>query len=427
MKILLIGNGGREHAIAWRLRRSPSVSKIVCPNGNPGIAREADVPRVDLPSIDATADYAARERFDLVVVGPEAPLAAGLADACEARGLKVFGPSRAAAQIEASKAFSKDVMRAAGIPTAAYETFDDYDKALDFALGLGLPVVVKADGLAAGKGVSVCTTKDELVQALRENLKDARFGNASARVVVEQFLHGEEASILAFCDGRDVYPLVPAQDHKRVFDNDEGPNTGGMGTYAPAPVATEEVVSAAYGEVLLPAVREMARRGTPYKGILYAGLMVGEDGINTIEFNCRFGDPETQVILPLLDGDLGEIMLACCEGRLAGASIGTRPGHAACVVLASGGYPGDYAVGKPIRGLDTADGPDRIVFHAGTKAGPDGSVLTAGGRVLGLTAWAPTLQSAVNAAYRMAETVTFEGAHFRRDIARRALDRGTAR
>lgn len=421
MKILLVGNGGREHAIAWRLKQSASVSKIICPNGNPGIAREAETPRVDLRNVADWVEYAAKERVDLVVVGPEQPLADGLADLCIAKGLKVFGPSKAAARLEASKAFSKEVMEAAGIPTARSGAFTDYDKALGFARSLGIPVVVKADGLAAGKGVAICTTDADLVQALSENLQKGRFGAASSLVVVEEFLVGEEASILAFCDGEDVYPMVPAQDHKRIFDHDEGPNTGGMGTYAPAPVATEEVLAAAYGEVLKPTLAEMARRGTPYKGVLYAGLMITAAGIRVLEFNCRFGDPETQVILPLLDGDLGEIMLACAEGHLGKTSIGVRPEHAACLVLASGGYPGEYATGIPIRGLDQITARNTQVFHAGTKSGPEGTILTSGGRVLGLTAWASTLQNAVNQVYQMAEVVTFENCHYRRDIAHRAL------
>ncbi len=426
MKIVLVGNGGREHAIAWRLRRSPAVTSVVCPNGNPGIARVADVPRVDLKSMEDWASFAAREKAALVVVGPEAPLAEGLADACAAKGLKVFGPSKAAARLEASKAFAKDVMQAAGIPTARSDSFQDYDKALDFARGLGLPVVVKADGLAAGKGVAICTTEEELLQALAENLKDARFGESSRSVLVEEFLVGEEASILAFCDGANVYPMIPSQDHKRALDGDAGPNTGGMGTYAPAPVVTEEILAAAFGTVLRPAVDEMARRGTPYVGVLYAGLMIDGGGVKVLEFNCRFGDPETQVVLPLLDGDLGEIMMACCDGSLPGARIGVRPDHAACVVLASGGYPGRYETGKVILGLDDCETDSSVVFHAGTVAGEEGAVLTAGGRVLGLTAWAATLQAAVDEAYRMAEVVTFQDAHFRRDIAHRALG-GTTR
>lgn len=433
MRILLIGNGGREHAIAWRLKRSASVEAICCPNGNPGIAREAETPAADLKSPDHWAEYASEWKADLVVVGPEAPLADGVCDACEARGIKVFGPGREGAQIESSKAFAKDIMRAADVPTAAAEVFEDKAKALDFARSLGLPVVIKADGLAAGKGVAICETEAQAEQALRENLEEGRFGESSRRVLVEEFLNGEEASILAVTDGKEVYPLVPSQDHKRALEGDQGPNTGGMGAYAPAPVVTEEVLSAALSSVLRPTVDEMARRGIPYKGVLYAGLMITPSGPKVLEFNCRFGDPETQVVLPLMEGDLGELMLACCEGRLGEAVapsapgksiVAVRPGHAVCIVLASGGYPGKYATGKVIKGLDAVEQErDAVVFHAGTKAGSSGEVLTAGGRVLGLTSWAASLESALSRAYRMAETVTFEDCHFRRDIAHRALNR----
>lgn len=438
MKILLIGNGGREHAIAWKLKQSPQVEAIICPNGNPGIRQVADVPKVSLSSPEDWAEYAAKEKIDLVVVGPEIPLAEGVTDACQAKGIKVFGPTQAAAQLEASKAFSKDVMAAAGIPTAKSDVFTSVPEALEFGKTLGLPIVVKADGLAAGKGVAICEDFDSFEKAVRENLDDNRFGESSSQVLVEQFLDGEETSILAFCDGKDVYPLVPSQDHKRAFDGDKGPNTGGMGTYAPAPVATEEILAAALGQVLRPAVEEMAARGCPYVGILYAGLMVLPDGgISVLEFNCRFGDPETQVVLPLLDGDLAELMLACAEGRLGPLVSGMekdasgkrkvftiRPESAACVVMASGGYPGSYETGKEISGLDQVTGDDCVVFHAGTKGGANGEVLTAGGRVLGVTAWASTLQAAVEKAYKIADIIQFDGAFYRHDIAHRALNRG---
>ncbi|MDK2972016.1 MAG: phosphoribosylamine---glycine ligase [Candidatus Sumerlaeota bacterium] len=435
MRVLLVGNGGREHAIAWRLRRSKSVTEIVCPNGNPGIAREAQTPRVVLQTPAEWAAFALECQCDLVVVGPEAPLAAGVGDACEDRGIAVFGPRADGARIESSKAFAKDVMQAAGIPTARSEAFSDYDKALDYGRSLGLPVVVKADGLAAGKGVAICETGEQLAGALAENLKDGRFGDASRTVLVEEFLRGEEVSILAVTDGQEVFPLVPSQDHKRALDGDLGPNTGGMGAYAPAPVCTDEILSAALTDVLRPAIRELARRGIAYKGVLYAGLMVTDDGLRVLEFNCRFGDPETQVVLPLLDGDLGELMLACCEGRLGelvaplrpgspDSAITMRPEHAICLVLASGGYPDAYTTGKVISGLNAADDDSRaVIFHAGTVAGADGEVLTAGGRVLGLTAWGASLEAARDRVYELAGKVSFEGCHFRHDIAHRALSR----
>lgn len=429
MKILLIGSGGREHALAWKLKQSPSVTEIICPNGNPGIGRVAQTPKVSLPTVQAWADYAVQHQIDLVVVGPEQPLAEGVTDACLLRGIPVFGPTKAAAQLEASKGFSKEVMRAAGIPTAHSETFTDFDSALNFGKSLGYPVVVKADGLAAGKGVAICTTEAELRQALGENLLEHRFGESSASVLVEQFLHGQEASLLALCDGTDVYLLPPSQDHKRAYDGDLGPNTGGMGTYAPAPIVTEEILSATLGKVMLPALREMAKRGMPYKGVLYAGLMIAPDGeLNVLEFNCRFGDPETQVVLPLLDGDLALALLACADGRLAnhlsarsGHSLTMRPESAACVVVASGGYPGDYEKGKIISGLDEPTGNNAVVFHAGTALDSNGNTVTAGGRVLGVTAWGPTLRDAISRAYGLTERLHFDGMMFRKDIGHRAL------
>ncbi|MGF1573060.1 MAG: phosphoribosylamine--glycine ligase [Sumerlaeia bacterium] len=429
MKILLIGSGGREHALAWKLKQSPSVTQVICPNGNPGISLVAETPKVPLSSPLDWAEFAKQQKIDLVVVGPEQPLAEGVTDACLAYGIPVFGPTKTAAQLEASKSFSKEVMNAAGIPTAQAKSFTEYAPALDFAKSLGLPVVVKADGLAAGKGVAICTTAKELETALSENFTEKRFGSSSSSVLVEQFLHGQEASLLALCDGTDVYLLPPSQDHKRAYDGDQGPNTGGMGTYAPAPLVTEEVLSATLSGVMLPALREMASRGTPYKGVLYAGLMISPEGeLNVLEFNCRFGDPETQVVLPLIDGDLAEAMLACAEGRLAkhlaqrnGNTLTMRPEAAACVVCASGGYPGNYQTGKVITGLESSDPANSIVFHAGTAFDSHGNVVTAGGRVLGVTAWGPTLKDAVARAYQLTDQIHFDGMMLRGDIAHRAL------
>jgi phosphoribosylamine--glycine ligase len=432
MRILLVGSGGREHALAWRLKQSPSVGEIICPNGNPGIATVAKTPKLPLKSNAQWADYAASERIDLVVVGPEAPLEAGLADELIARGIHVFGPTKAGARIESSKAWAKEVMVKAGVPTARAERFTDAAKAKDYAKSLGLPVVIKADGLAAGKGVTVATTWEMAAQAIDENLVGARFGKSSENILVEEYMEGEEVSIFGLCDGEAVYPLVAAQDHKRVFDGDEGPNTGGMGAYAPAPIATEEIVSAVYGEVLLPTVRYLREQGIVYRGVLFAGLMLTKDGPKVIEFNCRFGDPETQVVLPLLDGDLGEILLACAEGRLAPLTmaspqpgqpgIGTRPDHATTVVLASGGYPGDYKTGLPITGLEGVENQENaMVFHAGTALDASGKLVTAGGRVLAVTAWDRTLARSQERAYALASSISFEGCHYRRDIAHRAL------
>jgi phosphoribosylamine--glycine ligase len=434
MKVLLVGNGGREHALAWRLAQCASVDRIVCPNGNPGISLHADTPSLALNSMAEWAEYARQQRTDLVVIGPEAPLAAGLADECEARGIRVFGPRSAAARLESSKAFAKEIMLAANIPTAQSGTFSDFDQAKKFARSLGLPVVIKADGLAAGKGVAICESWEDVDATLAGHLRDHHFGAASSVVLVEEFLQGEEASLIAITDGEEVWPLSPSQDHKRAYDGDTGPNTGGMGAYAPAPVVSEELLSVCMGEVMRPAVQELGRRGIPFVGVLYAGLMITSDGPRVLEFNCRFGDPECQVLMPLLEGDLAEGMLACAEHRLARhlyrggsadahSALGLRPDHAVVVVMASGGYPGKFTTGHVISGLRDSWGNDQIVFQAGTSRREDGTIVTSGGRVLGLTAWGPSLDSTVHRAYDLADGIHFEGARFRRDIAHRALDR----
>jgi phosphoribosylamine--glycine ligase len=423
MRILLVGNGGREHALAWRLARSPSVAAVVCPNGNPGIATVAETPAAALNDNAAWVEFARAGRHDLVVIGPEAPLAAGLGDAMRAAGFPVFGPDAAGARIESSKAWSKQVMEEAGIPTARSRSFSGVAAARDFARTLGLPVVIKADGLAAGKGVTVATTWAEADQAINENLEGRRFGDSSACILVEEFMEGEEASIFGLADGREVMTLVAAQDHKRVFDGDQGPNTGGMGAYAPAPIVTPEVEATVRRTVFAPLMDYFRRIGIDYRGVIYAGLMLTPTGPRVVEFNCRFGDPETQVVLPLLEGDFGQLLLACAEGRLAGVRdrITTRPGSAATVVMASGGYPGDIRTGLEIRGLDAAAGAANcVVFHAGTRRDGD-RVVTAGGRVLAVTAWDSSLANAVGRAYDCVRKISFEGCHFRRDIGWRAL------
>ncbi|MDX2175113.1 MAG: phosphoribosylamine--glycine ligase [Candidatus Sumerlaeia bacterium] len=422
MDVLVVGSGGREHALCWRLRRSPSVRRLLCPNGNPGIARVAEAPREDLADWAAWAGYAARERVDLVVVGPEAPLAGGLADLLRARGIPVFGPGADGARLESSKSFTREVLESAGIDMARGESFEDAARAKDFACALGLPVVVKADGLAAGKGVVIAQTRGEADAAIDDCLLGGRFGAAGARVVVEEFLAGEEASIIAVCDGERAWPLPPAQDHKRAFDGDLGPNTGGMGAYAPAPLVGEELLAGVYGGVLLPTLEELRRRGIDFRGVLYAGLMVTADGPKVLEYNCRFGDPETQVLMPLLEGDLAEALLACAEGRLRDGMLGARPDHALGVVLASGGYPGDFKAGHPISGLPDEDAEDAMVFHAGTKAAPDGAVLTAGGRVLTVVGTGSTLARARDRSYVIAEKIQYSDKQFRADIGWRALD-----
>ena len=425
MKILLLGSGGREHALAWKLAQSSQVEVIYAAPGNPGIALLPKCRNIalDPENLNAVADYAEKNQIDLTVVGPEAPLVAGIADVFAARGLAVFGPSKAAAQLEGSKAFSKELMAKYNIPTAFFKICDNIDEAKAYVKEKGAPIVVKADGLAAGKGVVVAMTEQEALDAIDEMMADHKFGSAGARVVLEEFMEGEEASLLAFTDGKTVVPMIASQDHKRVFDGDKGPNTGGMGTYAPAPVMTDVLRLRATEKILKPVVAAMAKEGMPYKGCLYAGLMIKDGDAKVVEFNCRFGDPETQVVLPLLDGDLAAIMLACASGTLDKAEIGWHDGAAVCVVMASGGYPGSYKKGVEITGLENLAGEkDAVVFHAGTKEA-DGKIVTSGGRVLGVTAMAGSIKAARDKAYDAAEKIKFSDAFYRKDIAWRALKR----
>lgn len=425
MRILLIGGGGREHALAWKLAQSDKVEKIFAAPGNPGIAMLKKCSCIDLKldDLEKVADYAEEESIDLTVVGPEATLVAGIADVFKRRGLPVFGPSKAAAQLEGSKAFSKELMAKYNIPTAFFKICEDMETAKAYVKEKGAPIVVKADGLAAGKGVVVAMTEEEALEAIEEMMGDHKFGNAGARVVLEEYMEGEEASLLAFTDGKTVVPMLAAQDHKRIFDNDQGPNTGGMGTYAPAPVMTDILRLKATERILKPVVAAMAKEGTPYQGCLYAGLMIKDDVIKVVEFNCRFGDPETQVVLPLLESDLAEIMLACATGTLDQADVAWSDKAAVCVVMASGGYPESYETGKVITGLAEADAQENtVVFHAGTKNAA-GSIVTAGGRVLGVTAVDDNIRAARNRAYAAVENIKFDGAFYRKDIAWRALKR----
>jgi phosphoribosylamine--glycine ligase len=423
MNILVIGCGGREHAIVWRLAQDTARPKLFCAPGNAGtaaLAQNLPIPAEDIPGLLA---WAREHRPDLTVVGPEVPLCLGLADAFTAAGLRVFGPCQAAARMEGSKLFSKEVMAAAGVPTARSLAFDNADAALAALDSFPLPVVVKADGLAAGKGVIIAQTRAEAAAAVRSMLVDGAFGQAGARVLIEAFLDGEEASILALVDGEHAVLLPPSQDHKRVFNDDQGPNTGGMGAYSPAPVVTPDLLPVIRETVILPVVRELKRRGIVYKGVLYAGLMVGPQGINVLEFNARFGDPETEAVLPRLGGDLIPALEACIDGTLTDALVQVRPEAAATVILASGGYPGAYEKGLPITGLDEAARvPDCTVFHAGTAL-RDGRAVTAGGRVLAVTALGADLQTAVARAYEAARKIHFDGVHYRTDIARRAFAR----
>ena len=424
MQILLIGGGGREHALAWKLAQSAQVEKIWAAPGNPGIAavEKCECVELNLNDLDAVADFAEEHGIDLTVVGPEATLVAGIADIFASRGLAVFGPSKAAAQLEGSKAFAKNIMAKYDIPTAFFKVCEDIETAKAYVKEKGAPIVIKADGLAAGKGVVVAMTEAEALEAIDEMMGEQhKFGGAGARVVIEEFMQGEEASLLAFTDGEHIVPMIASQDHKRAFDGDKGPNTGGMGTYAPAPVLTDILRLRAVEKILKPIVAAMKAEGMPYKGCLYAGLMVCGDEVKVVEFNCRFGDPETQVVLPLLDGDLAEIMLACATGGLDKVDIGWKDKATVCVVLASGGYPESYKNGYPISGLDKAGAlPDTVVFHAGTKIS-DGSVVTAGGRVLGVTASGKDIAEAQERAYKAVSLISFTDMQYRKDIAWRAL------
>jgi phosphoribosylamine--glycine ligase len=422
LKLLIVGNGAREHALAWKLAQSPRCGEIVVAPGNAGTAlawRNAPVSATDVPGIVALAE---RERADLVVVGPEEPLARGLADALSARGIACFGASRAGATIEASKRWAKELMRAARVPTARAEAFTALDAAIPALEEVRYPVVVKADGLAAGKGVMICATRREAETAVRDCLQGGLFGAAGQTVLIEEYLMGDEASVLAFVDGETVVPLLPARDHKRVGDGDTGPNTGGMGAYAPTTLVDDPLLHQVTETILKPTAHELAARGITYRGILYAGLMLTADGPQVIEFNCRMGDPETQVVLPLMDADLLTLCEATAHGRLASVAETVRWHSGACigVVLASGGYPGKYETGLPITGLDSVD-PDALIFHAGTQQDDLGRIVTNGGRVLTVAAVAPTIREARDRAYASAERITFPGIHYRHDIAAREL------
>jgi len=421
MRVLVVGGGGREHALAWKLRQSPRVRQVLCAPGNGGIREVATCVPIDAADVHALLAFAQKERVDLTVVGPEAPLAAGIVDLFEMHGLRIFGADRAAAGLEGSKAFAKELMRRHGIPTAAARVFTDPAEARGYLREVGAPVVVKADGLAAGKGVVICRTLGEAEEALRAIMEERIFGSAGERCIVEEFLEGEEASFLAFTDGTTVVPMPASQDHKAVFDGDQGPNTGGMGAYSPAPVVTPALQEQVMAEVMVPTVRAMAAEGRPYRGVLYAGLMITAAGPKVLEYNARFGDPEAQPILARLESDLLPLLEACIDGTLADARPIWRPDAAVCVVLASGGYPGRYPTGLPIAGLEEAGREEGVVvFHAGTAL-RDGRVVTAGGRVLGVTARGATIREAVDRGYRAAAKIGFEGLHYRRDIAHRAL------
>lgn len=423
MKILVVGGGGREHALCWKLSQSGLCEKLFALPGNPGIAEIAEcIAGVSVEDIDGIVKKAKELAVELVVVGPEIPLTLGLADALEKENVKVFGPKKNAAILEGSKSFSKNLMKKYNIPTAKYETFTDANAAREYIRKEGAPIVVKADGLAAGKGVTVAETVEDAIKAVDSIMVDETFGSAGASVVIEEFMEGEEASLLAFTDGETIIPMIPSQDHKRVFDGDKGANTGGMGSYAPAPVMTEELIKEATEKILKPTVEAMKKEGRIYKGCLYAGLMITKEGAKVVEFNARFGDPETQVVLPLLENDLVEVMLACAEGNLKNVSLSWKNEATVCVVVASKGYPGSYEKGKVIEGLDQAKDAGHLVFHAGTNE-KDGKIINAGGRVLNVVDMGKNIREARDKAYEGVALVKFDGAFSRKDIAHRALER----
>ena len=423
MKILVIGGGGREHAIIRKLKESPLVTEIHAAPGNGGIAADAVCVPIVATDIAAMCDYARGQSFDFAVVAPDDPLCMGMVDELEALGIPCFGPRANAAIIEGSKVFSKELMEKYNIPTASCEVFTDMERALDYLETAPIPTVVKADGLALGKGVTVAMTRDEAKDAVRAAMGDKVFGESGARIIIEEYLEGPEVSVLSFTDGKTLVPMVSSMDHKRALDGDEGPNTGGMGTVAPNPYYTGELAEQCMQEILLPTMRAMREEGRPFSGCLYFGLMLTKDGPKVIEYNCRFGDPETQVVLPLLETDLMEIMLAISKGELESLPVSWRNESACCVIMASGGYPAAYKKGVPISGLESGQLPagEATVYHAGTKLSEDGQLVTAGGRVLGVTATASSLEQAIERAYAAADKISFESAHRRSDIGRRAL------
>lgn len=416
MKVLIVGGGGREHAIAWKLNQSPKVDELLCAPGNAGIGQIARCfPEVKATDLDGMLDLARREKVDFVVVAPDDPLALGMVDRLEAAGIPAFGPVAAAAQLEASKVFSKGLMKKYNIPTAKYQVFTDAQAAMDYVRQQGAPIVVKADGLALGKGVVVAQSVEEAEQAIKSMMLDKVFKESGSRVVIEECMVGREVTCLCFTDGNTILPMPASQDHKRAFDGDLGPNTGGMGAFAPSPLMSPELMETVRKTILEPTLAALKGEGICFKGVLYVGLMLTEAGPKVVEYNARFGDPETQVVLPLMESDLLEAFMACREGTLDRADVRFGSGAAACVVLASGGYPVKYETGKPIAGIEQAEENGAIVFHAGTKM-ENGQLVTAGGRVLNVSCVADTLPQAVQAAYAALKPIHFEGMHFRTDI-----------
>ena len=421
MKVLVIGSGGREHTLVWKITQSPKVSKVYCAPGNAGISRLAQCVNIDADSIEKLVDFAQKEKIDLTVVGPELPLSRGIVNEFNQQGLRIFGPSKEAAEIESSKVFSKYLLKKYNIPTANYQVFQNIEKALDDIKKQTFPLVIKADGLAAGKGVFIVKNLSQAKDALNALMEEKKFGEAGRQVIIEEFLEGEEVSILAFCDGKTVIPMVSSQDHKKIFDNDQGPNTGGMGAYSPVPFYPDEFEKRVLEEILKPTVKGLQNEGKEYKGVLYAGLILTKEGPKVLEFNARFGDPETQVILPRLKTDLIDILNAVIDSTLHKINIQWEDNAAVCVVVASGGYPEKYQKGKVISGLEKLEKmKDMIAFHAGTKF-QEGRVVTSGGRVLGITAWDETISKAKEKAYKGVNEIYFEDMYYRKDIAAKAI------
>ena len=416
MKILVVGSGGREHAIIWKLSQSEKAEKIYCAPGNGGISELAECVNIGAMEFDKLAEFAQNEKIDLTIVGMDDPLVGGIVDKFEEKGLRVFGPRANAAIIEGSKAFSKEFMKKYNIPTAKYETFDNYNDALTYIKNNSFPTVVKADGLALGKGVLICNDLSEAEAALKEIMVDKKFGESGNKVVIEEFLTGPEVSVLSFCDGKTIVPMVSAQDHKRALDGNKGLNTGGMGTFSPSRYYTDDIAKECMEKIFVPTVEGLNKEGRSFKGIIFFGLMLTENGPKTIEYNCRFGDPETQVVLPRLKTDLVDIFEACVDGTLDKVNVEWEDNAAACVILASGGYPQSYAKGYEISGCENVNAEkDLYVYHAGTKK-ENGKYLTNGGRVLGVTGTAKTLDEAIKTAYRGVEMIKFKDMHYRKDI-----------
>lgn len=421
MKVLIIGSGGREHTLIWKINQSPKVSQIYCAPGNAGISQLAQCINIDADNIEKLADFVQKEKIDLTVVGPELPLSKGIVNEFNKKNLRIFGPSQEATEIESSKVFSKHLMKKYNIPTANYEVFKNSEKALDYIKQQTFPLVIKADGLAAGKGVFIIKNLEQAKDALDILMKEKKFGEAGRQVVIEEFLEGEEISILAFCDGKTIIPMISSQDHKKIFDNDQGPNTGGMGAYSPVPFYTTEIKEKVCREILKPTVKGLRNEGKEYKGVLYAGLILTKNGPKVLEFNARFGDPETQVVLPGLKTDLVDILNAVIGETLHKINIEWEDNAAVCVVVASGGYPGKYQKGKPISGLERLKKMKNIIaFHAGTKF-QDEEVVTSGGRVLGITTWDDTISKAKEKAYEGVEKIYFEDMYYRKDIASKTI------